>query len=451
MLADRYSGQHSSADASAIALFADTVFHFAAHQPEMSETLAACLARDPDLPAAQALQGFANILQGRADPALRASGISARLDKTAAERRVTAFETKLCESLLLSVNGKWRDAASRLEVPIDARQDLLSFKLAHALRFMAGDQAGMLRASTGALRMWDASDPGYGFVLGCHAFILGETGDSSTAEHVAHEALARQPDDVWAQHALAHVFETGGRIVEGIAWLEQTRASWSHANNFRFHMSWHLALLHLALGRKAKVLELYDREIYPQPSSDFRDVANAISLLWRLRQDGVDVGDRLAVLADGARQRIGDTQLVFASLHDLLALLAFGDTKGARQLIDRLRLCAASCASDQGQVAHDIGIPLAEALESAHAAGMIGTGLGQLTGRMQQLGGSHAQRDVFLRTLIAFAADAGAKSLAQKLLAFRHTIRSQDRFSRTVLARLHPHLQTFELKAHAVA
>jgi len=263
--------------------------------------------------------------------------------------------------------------------------------------------------------------------------------------------LARQPDDVWAQHALAHVFETGGRIVEGIAWLEEARASWAQANNFRFHMSWHLALLHLALGRQTKVLELYDREIYPQPSSDFRDVANAVSLLWRLRQDGVDVGNRLAVLADGARQRIGDTQLIFAALHDLLALLAFGDAKGALQLIDRLRLRASSSTGDQSRVARDIGIPLAEALESAYAAGMIGTELEQLTRRMPQLGGSHAQRDVFLRTLIASAADAGAKGLAQKLLAFRHTIRSQDRFSRSVLARLHPRSRPFELKAHAVA
>ncbi|MDF2114580.1 tetratricopeptide repeat protein [Roseiarcaceae bacterium H3SJ34-1] len=437
-------------DECAVSLFADTTFHFAAHRPETTETLVNALVLDPELPAAHALQGFINVLQGRAGPALRACEISARLDKAIQGRRATAFEIRLCESLRLAAGGQWRGAADRLEAADAARPDLLSFKLAHALRFMAGDQAGMLHASARALRTWDESAPGYGFVLGCHAFVLGESGESSAAERMARQALAHQPDDVWAQHALAHVFETGGRLVEGIAWLEQTRSSWSHANNFRFHMSWHLALLHLTLGRQAKVLELYDREIYPQPSSDFRDIANAISLLWRLRQDGVDVGDRLAVLAEGARQRIGDTQLVFASLHDLLALLAFGDAKGARQLIDRLRLCAAS-PSDQGRVARDIGIPLAEALESAHAAGMIGAEFGRLTGRMQQLGGSHAQRDVFLRTLIGFAADAGAKSLAQKLLAFRHTIRSQDRFSRAVLARLHPHSQTFELKAHAVA
>jgi tetratricopeptide (TPR) repeat protein len=306
----------------------------------------------------------------------------------------------------------------------------------------------MLRASTGALHRWNSSDPAYGFILGCHAFVLGETGDGNAAEHTAREALARQPDDVWAAHALTHVFETSGRTFEGIAWLEQARDCWSHANNFRFHMSWHLALLHLSLGRKAKALELYDREVYPQPSSDFRDLANAVSLLWRLRQEGVDVGDRLAVLAEGARQRLGDNSLVFASLHDLLVLLACGDVPGASRLIDHLHRCADG-AGDQSRVARDIGVPLAEALLGAQAAGKIGPEFGRLTDRMQQLGGSHAQRDVFLRTLIDVAADAGAKSLAQKLLTFRHTIRSQDRFSRAVLARLHP--QTFELKAHAVA
>jgi len=437
-IADRYSGQHSSADECAVSLFADTTFHFAAHQPEMTETLINALVLDPDLLAAHALQGFINVLQGRTEAALRARDISGRLDTAIQGSSPTAFEIKLCESLRLAAGGRWRDAADRLERADAAQPDLLSFKLAHALRFMGGDLSGMQRASTNALQQWSASDPAYGFVLGCHAFVLGETGNSAAAEDAARQALAREPEDVWAAHALTHVFETSGRTHEGIAWLEEARGCWSHANNFRFHMSWHLALLHLSLGRKAKALELYDREIYPQPSSDFRDLANAVSLLWRLRQEGVDVGNRLAALAEGARQRLGDTNLVFASLHDLLALLACGDKRGASRLIDHLRRCADG-AGDQSRVARDIGIPLAEALESAQASGQISPEFGYLTGRMPQLGGSHAQRDVFLRTLIDFAVDAGAQRLAQKLLAFRHTIRSRDRFSHAAIARLHQH------------
>jgi hypothetical protein len=34
----------------------------------------------------------------------------------------------------------------------------------------------------GALPSWDAGVPGYGFVLGCHAFGLEETGDYAAAE-----------------------------------------------------------------------------------------------------------------------------------------------------------------------------------------------------------------------------------------------------------------------------
>jgi tetratricopeptide (TPR) repeat protein len=438
MLTDRYSGQHSSEDECAVSIFADATFHFAAHQSETAETLINALALDPELPAAHALQGFINVLQGRTEPALRAREISARLDTAIQERGATAFEIKLCESLHLAAGGRWRDAANRLEVADATQPDFLSFKLAHALRFMSGDLPGMLRSSTRALRQWSLFDPAYGFILGCHAFALGETGNSAAAEDAARQALVREPEDVWAAHALTHVFETSGRTHEGIAWLEEARGCWSHANNFRFHMSWHLALLHLSLGRKAEALELYDREIYPQPSSDFRDLANAVSLLWRLRQDGVDVGDRLAVLAEGARQRLGDTNLVFASLHDLLALLACGDKWGASRLIDHLRRCADG-AGDQSRVARDIGLPLAQALRSAQASGEISPEFAYLTGRMPQLGGSHAQRDVFLRTLIDFAVDAGAQRLAQKLLAFRHTIRSRDRFSHAAIARLHQH------------
>ena len=100
-----------------------------------------------------------------------------------------------------------------------------------------------------ALPAWDAAMPDYGFVLGCHAFGLEETGDYEAAERAGREAVERNPADIWAAHAVQHVFEMTGRPRDGIAWTEQLEANWRGCNNFAYHALWHRCLFLLELGR----------------------------------------------------------------------------------------------------------------------------------------------------------------------------------------------------------
>ncbi|CAN0057188.1 unnamed protein product, partial [Choristocarpus tenellus] len=48
---------------------------------------------------------------------------------------------------------------------------------------------------------------GYANVLGMYAFGLSETGAYLSAEENADAALSLQSKDVWAMHAMAHVYE----------------------------------------------------------------------------------------------------------------------------------------------------------------------------------------------------------------------------------------------------
>lgn len=48
---------------------------------------------------------------------------------------------------------------------------------------------------------------GYGNVLGMHAFGLAENGSFSLAEEKADMALTMESKDIWAVHAMAHVYE----------------------------------------------------------------------------------------------------------------------------------------------------------------------------------------------------------------------------------------------------
>jgi hypothetical protein len=81
-----------------------------------------------------------------------------------------------------------------------------------------------------------------------------------------------------------------GPGARGLDWLTGREASWAHCNNFRFHVWWHRALMHLDLGEHDAALALYDADIRAEKTDDYRDISNAASLLARLELEGVDVG-----------------------------------------------------------------------------------------------------------------------------------------------------------------
>ena len=331
------------------------------------------------------------------------------------------------------MDGRLRAAAARLATRLESNPHaLLLVKLVHSLRFMAGDVAGMRAIGQAILPAWSPHRAGYGYVLGCHAFALEESGELEAAERLGREAVAREPRDAWGLHAVAHVFEMSGRTALGAAWLERTRAGWTGCNNFAFHLAWHLALFQLEHGLHHRVLDLYDEAVRPRPSDDFRDVANAASLLWRLRQEGVEVGQRWHELAEIARARRGETELVFAALHHLLALVAVGDLAAAGDLVRSLQARAAGGLHDQAEVAATIGLPLARAILALGGDGpkQAAPELATLMHRLPQLGGSQAQRDVFVRSLAELAARHGDLATVHAILDLRRQIKRQDRFAR---------------------
>ena len=437
MIVDRYAGEHSSTCAPAVHAFEAAVAAVAAHRPTAGVALAKALAADPGLVAGHALKGFAGLILGRREPWL-----AARADRDAARKAIdeqggSDGERALVEALELASDGRILAAADRLDRRLhEAPHDFLAIKLSHSLRFLGGDRQGMMRTLNGVLPAWSAASSGYGYVLGCHAFALEEHKRFRDAERIGRRAIEHAPDDAWAIHAVGHVLEMNGRTRDGIDWFERSRPVWSECNNFAFHMAWHLALFHLEQNNPERVLALYDHHIRAMPTDDFRDVANAASLLWRLRQERVPVGDRWAELAEIARRRAEDTTLVFASLHYLLALVASGDLADAQHLVMALAEKALAQDGDQAGVARDVGVDLGQAILSLATRRRSRVAFADILRRLPALGGSGAQRDVFLRTLADIAAEAGDERATLVILAARARTQSHDRFARNVLARL---------------
>lgn len=441
---DAYDLSTSSADAAATAAFEEAVHGLAAHWPSTGAAIGRALDADPDHVPALALKGFANLILAReelAGPARQALAAARRA--LAAKDGGTADERALVEALGLAVEDRFAQAADSLDRSFaDRPATFLPFKIAHALRFMLGDAEGMLAASHRMMAVWSAHLPAAGFLLGCHAFAVEEHGAYAAAEAYGRQAVALEPDDAWGLHAVSHVHEMRGDTKAGIAWLEGSRDRWSRCNNFSFHLAWHLALLHLERGDHDRVLRLYDEEVRPEQTDDFRDMANAVSLLWRLERLGVDVGGRWTDLAEIARRRRADTTLVFAALHTLIALLALGDRPAAAELVMALQVRAQG-DGDQARVAAGIGLPLARAVAGM---GAEREGLDRLAAALPQLGGSHAQRDLFVLALAEAASRRGDGEALRAICAARRRLRAEDRLIAAVDGRaLSP---TARLRAH---
>lgn len=422
---DAYDLSTSSASADATAAFEEAVRGLAAHRPSTGVALVRALEADADHVPALALKGFANLILAReelARPAREALVVARRA--LVAKDGGTADEQALVEALGHAAEDRFADAADCLDHRFaDRPATFLPFKIAHALRFMLGDARGMLAASQRMMAVWAPDRPAAGFLLGCHAFGLEEHGYYEAAEAYGRRATALEPDDAWGLHAVSHVHEMRGDTAAGIDWLEGRRGSWSRCNNFSFHIAWHLALLHLERGEHERVLCLYDQEVRPTPTDDFRDMANAVSLLWRLERLGVDVGGRWAELAEIARKRRADTTLVFAALHNLIALVALGDRPAAAELVMALQVRAQG-TGDQARVAAELGLPLARMI-----AGMGGERgvLDRVATALPQIGGSNAQRDLFVLALAEAASRRGDAPALRAIRDARGRLKAEDR------------------------
>ena len=137
----------------------------------------------------------------------------------------------------------------------DWPRDLAMLKLVQYLAFNRGDAAAMLRLALASLP--HAEDVAQ--MHGMTAFGYEECHLLADAERTARQALEMYAGDPWAQHALAHVMITEGRVDEGARFLEGAAGGWGELNSFMAtHNWWHLGLFYLSQGRDEAVLRAYD-------------------------------------------------------------------------------------------------------------------------------------------------------------------------------------------------
>ena len=185
----------------------------------------------------------------------------------------------------------------------------------------------MLELSSAALRAFGDDDS---YVLGLHAFSLEENRRFDEGLAFAERAMAANPRDAWAVHAMAHVHYERGDNARGVEALPPKIHPCDHLGYFRNHLLWHLALMHLADGRYEHVRRMFESVFGGIPITVASDFQDSVSLAWRLDLFGHPDPTRWARLGAAARGWIELPLLLFHDVHVGMALAAAGDWHGGR-------------------------------------------------------------------------------------------------------------------------
>ena len=411
------------------------------------------LTHDPDCVQAHAMKGL--LLHGTRNENHRepvAAALQAAEKAADSSDALTHREQLYIDALRHSSAGSLFGAVDCYEqILAQHPHDLYALTQCQSELFWLGEVHRSETVSAQASAGWQPGDSGYADLLAIRAFDLEEVGRYRDAERCGMEALEIDGSTIWAAHAVAHVLYMEDRHRDGAGLLDDWQQRWQQHNQMQFHINWHHRLFLLEQGDHARVLQHYDEGVrnteHPlvQAMPDlYIDIQNGASMLWRLEQQGVNVGHRWEELAALVEPRLGDIWSPFTSAHFAIVLAAVGNWDACERLLVQMQAFGdeAAAASSTTAAPHIEALPdhgalparltrtktlparyWRAALPAARAAVLHRRG--DAAGAVQELaparfdlwsmGGSHAQRDVFFQLLARAALDAGDVKLVQTL------------------------------------
>jgi tetratricopeptide (TPR) repeat protein len=381
----------TAGNADAVAGIDAFVRGFLAYETCAAEVIPAADA-DPDCALVNAYAAMAWLFLESPEGAIKAAPYLARAE--AAAPHATERERLTIAAVRAWADGNMPRALALGEQAITQfPRDLALAKVTQYHFFNLGDAAGLLRVAARALPACQDVPYAHGMI----AFAYEQCHMLADAEREARAAIRLKKKEPWAHHALAHVLLAQGRNEEGRAFLEDVKDTWTGLNSFMLtHNWWHLSLVMIEQGEAERVLDHYARFIWGIWKEYTQDQIGAVSLLARLELAGIDVGDRWQDVAEYLVRRVDEHVQPFHDLHYLYGLARAGRPQ-ATAMLESLRRFAATAPAFTRPAWQEVALPAAEGL-LAHAQGNYAAAARALLPvlpRLPEIGGSHAQRDLF--------------------------------------------------------
>ena len=426
----------SSGTAQSHAVYETALKAFNTYRGDPVAIIDGALAADPDFVMGHVLRAQVLVSMWERSVVPKVASTVARLKEL--DNRSNDRERRHAHALERWAAGDWNGMRGELDrLLAEHPRDLLALQAGHLADFNHGDRDNLRGRAARALPSWSRDVPGYGFVLGMHAFGLEECGSYAPAEETGRHALDIDPEDCWAHHAVAHVLEMQARQAEGMAFMEDRQAYWAQKDNgFAFHNWWHTAIYNLDQGRIDRALQIYDQCIRADPSEIQLMMLDATALLWRMHLQGIDVGSRWNELAATYEKSDEAGFYAFNDMHAMMAYVATGRAKAAAALL----AAAEAAAADRGtnaMMTREVGLPILRAVDAfgRERYGEAVELLMPVRYRAHAFGGSHAQRDIVHRTLIEAALRVRDRALARALVSERTSLKPHCPFGWRLHAR----------------
>jgi hypothetical protein len=383
--------------------------------------LDAALAEDPSWCLPHLMR--ASFLLTLTEPSLMTQARLALSKAQALIRHATDRERMHLAAATACANGQWRSACSLWQTILDTHpHDVFALQCAHLFDFYVGDAAALQSRPEQTLKRLETGDPLRPYVLGMHAFGLEENARYDHAEAVGREAVSSTAKVPWATHAVAHVMEMQGRYADGLQWLRERESTWAEGNGLANHHWWHAALFHLEAMDIPAALALYDQHLSSPHASITLNRLDGAALLWRLHLLNADVGARWIDVAQGWDLSPEAAALsVFNDAHAVMTLLGQQRIADAEALITEVQRRVDAGSASEVAVTMQVGLPLLRGLLAFGREDFTGVMrlLSPLRAALHRIGGSHAQRDGVIQTLLVAALRSGNAGIASALLSDR--------------------------------
>lgn len=208
--------------------------------------------------------------------------------KTLAQSKpLTPREESHVKAICLWAEGKPTSACEVWEnILIEWPTDIHALKMAHDSYFYLGDSPQIRDSVARVLPVWEAKRPPLkSYLYGFYAFGLEENNHFDKAETYGRKGLEENRFDGWSTHSLAHCFEMQGQTKKGMEFMSSTIQDWERCNFLACHNHWHTALYYVENEEFDVAAEILEKELLARAmkSKAPLDMVDSSSLLWRLK------------------------------------------------------------------------------------------------------------------------------------------------------------------------
>lgn len=418
MLTDRY-GLHvstsSTAARDAYVAGADCVLAgVAGHREHLGRAIEA----DPSfaLPHVALARGL--FLAADMKPAREAAARARELAQPATPR-----ERSHVDAIALAIEGKPVDSLEAIRRHLaDFPRDAMVLAPATGVFGLVGF-SGRQEREEELYELLNALAPHYGddWWFGCvHAFAASESGRLDEAWDLVERSMAANPRNAHGAHIKVHVLHEMGEMARALDFLEGWMPGFDRRGLMHCHLSWHVALTALSLGKFDRAWGAYRADVHPGGSwgPPINVVSDCAAFLWRAELAGEPRRPELwREVRDYALKSFPRAGVPFADVHTAVACVADGDFASLERLAGEMRDRVAAGRFAPGGVVPTIAEAFAAyAKQDWNASIRL---FEQALPETVRIGGSRAQRDLVEHTLLAAYLKAGRAGDARALIARR--------------------------------